>query len=222
MAPTKEEIKKQDIVDHLTWDHSVNANDVQVTVHDSTVQLRGTVPNQTAKMAAERDTYQVNGVARVENFLVVEFPPSITIPGDEEIAGNVRNILEWDSRLESGQVEVSVRKGIVRLTGTVASYWEKRRAYEIALSISGVVSVTNRLTVSPAQSIIDRDIEEDIRNAFRRSVLVDEDRIEVRVENGIAHLAGVVSNHLIRQEIHNVAMYTRGILDVDDTELTIG
>lgn len=80
MAPLPEEIKKQDIVDQLTWDDSVNANEVHIDVQDKTVRLTGKVPNYVAKMAAERDAYQVAGVAIVENYLEVEFPPTISLP----------------------------------------------------------------------------------------------------------------------------------------------
>jgi len=222
MSPKSEEIRKKDVIDHLTWDHSVNANDVQVIVKEHNVQLKGTVPNQTAKMAAERDAYQVKGVNHVDNFLDVEYPPSLVIPGDKEIESNVKNILTWDSRVDSSRIDVHAEKGVIRLKGTASSYWEKRKAYEIAFSVGGVIGVFNQLVVKPKQSILDKDIESDIENAFSRSILIDEDKILVKVKNGIAYLSGVVSNNLIKNEIQNVAMYTEGVVDVDDTELTIG
>ena len=36
MSPLIEELKKQDVVDQLTWDDSVNANDIYVDVDDRT------------------------------------------------------------------------------------------------------------------------------------------------------------------------------------------
>ena len=85
MSPYAEEIKKEDVIDQLTWDDSVNANEILVKVEDRTVVLNGTVENSTAKMAAERDAYQVRGVMQVENNLEIQFPPSITLPADSEI-----------------------------------------------------------------------------------------------------------------------------------------
>lgn len=55
MSPTSAEIKKQDIIDQLTWDNSVNANEVYVNVQESTVQLKGTVPTYASKVAAEKN-----------------------------------------------------------------------------------------------------------------------------------------------------------------------
>jgi len=92
MVPLSEELKKQDIVDQLTWDDSVNANAVHIDVMDNIVRLTGKVPNYLAKMAAERDAYQVAGVANVENYLEVEFPPTITRLTDDEIIS--KNIYE--------------------------------------------------------------------------------------------------------------------------------
>lgn len=222
MSPLAEEIIKQEVIEHLTWDNSINVNDVMLKVIDNTVRLSGTVPNQTAKMAAERDAYQVKGVLKVENLLEVEFPPRITLPSDDEITDNIRNILAWDDRVNPEKIEVRTKKGVVVISGTVSSYREKYHAARIILSITGVIELINNLKVIPVQKILDRDIEKDIKKAYRRSILVDEDRVRVNVRDGVACLSGVVSNNLIRQEVVDIAMFTAGVVDVDDSELTIG
>jgi len=221
MSPYKEEIRKQDIIDQLTWDDSVNANQVHVDVRDNTVRLTGSVSNYTAKMAAERDALQVPGVFQVENYLKIEFPPTVTIPADKEITGNISNMLAWNSRLDAGSIDVSMDAGVVTLSGRVFSYWEKYLAGKVAMSATGVVDVINNLEVRPAQSIIDMDIERDIKSTYERSTLVDEDKINVSVNEGVVHLSGVVSNQLIKQEVYDIAMYTAGVRDVID-EITIG
>jgi len=185
------------------------------------VQLKGTVPNYTAKIAAERDAYQVVGVMNVENYLEIEFPPSVTMPADEEITDNVDKMLAWNSRIHSDKINVSTSNGTVTLSGNVNSYWEKYLAGEIATSTTGVIGVVNNLTVSPTRSIIDMDIEKDIKNTYKRSSLIDEDKIGVSVKNGIVHLSGSVSNYLIKKQAHDIAMYTASVVDVID-EITIG
>jgi len=221
MPPYIEEIKKQDIIDQLTWDDSVNANDVHVTVIGNTVQLIGTVPNYTAKMAAERAAYQVVGVNHVENYLKVDFPPSFAMPGDEEITSSINHMLTWNSNIKSDDIMVKTNNRIVTLSGMVSSYWEKYLSGRIAVTTHGVIEVINDLAVNPTRNIIDRDIEKDITNTYRRSGLIDEHEITVSVNNGIVRLSGVVSKRLIKQEAHDVAMYTAGVVDVID-ELTIG
>jgi osmotically-inducible protein OsmY len=221
MPPFVEEIKKQDIVDQLTWDDSVNANDVHVIIKDKTVQLKGTVPNYTAKLSAERAAYQVVGVNQVENYLEVAFPPSVTMPDDEDISDSIVNTLSWNTDVRSDDIMVKTRNGIVTLSGHVSSYWEKYLAGRIAVTTNGVIEVINDLAVTPTRSVIDMDIEKDIRNAYRRSGLIDEDKIHVSAKNGIVHLEGVVSSYLIKQRAHDIAMYTAGVVDVVD-HVTVG
>jgi osmotically-inducible protein OsmY len=214
MAPLSEELMKQDIVDQLTWDDSVNANAVHIDVMDNTVRLTGKVPNYLAKMAAERDAYQVAGVANVENYLEVEFPPAITRPTDEEIISNVGNMLLWDSKTDSSNILLKCHRGVVTLSGSVNTYWEKYRAWETAVSAKGVIDVVNNLSVKYKKTILDTDIERDIKNSYRRSALIDENKIEVNVKNGIVHLEGVVSHYLIKNQAYEIAMYTSGVVDV--------
>lgn len=216
----REEKIKQKVIDQLTWDDSVNANDIQVEVQDSTVQLRGTVPNYTAKLAAERDALNVPGVLNLESFLKVEFPPRITLPGDPEISRNIKNMLTLNNRINAINIDVSTTDGVVTLSGTADSYWEKYEAENLANTAQGVVEVVNKIEVKPVKSVIDQEIEDDIRRAYERSGLIDESKIDVTVKNGIAHLIGVVENSLIKKEAHKTALYTTGVVDVID-EITI-
>ena len=97
MSPTSDEIKKQEIVDQLVWNNSVDANDVRVEVINGMVTLEGTVPSYAAKMAAEREAYLVSGVTSVENLIEVELPAEVPPPGDVEIARNVESKLLWNN-----------------------------------------------------------------------------------------------------------------------------
>jgi osmotically-inducible protein OsmY len=220
MAALPEEIIKQKIIDQLIWDDSVNANDVQVEVQESTVQLRGTVPNYTAKLAAERDALNVPGVMNLESFLKVEFPPRITLPDDAEISRNIKSMLTLNTRVNAINIDVTTSDGIVTLSGTADSYWEKYEAEDVANTAHGVVEVINKIVVKPVKSVIDREIEADIRNAYERSSLIDESKIDVYVKNGVAHLTGVAENTLIKNEVFKKALYTTGVVDVID-EVTV-
>jgi osmotically-inducible protein OsmY len=221
MTPHVEEIKKQDIIDQLARDDSVNASKVLVSVEGRTVELSGTVTNYNAKLSAERDAYLVKGVNHVENHLEIEYPPTLKLPADEEIKQNLERMLAWNSRINDAQIRVNANKGVVSLTGSVHSYWEKQLAGEMALSLTGVISVNNNLKVSPPRSIIDRELEKSLKDSYQRSMLIDEDKFTIRVKDGIVTLSGVVSSQPIRNEIVSIAIYTSGVKDVVN-ELTIG
>ena len=214
MTPKTEELTKQDIVDELAWDDSVDANDVTVTVHDGVVELNGTVPTYAAKTAAERDAYLASDVTRVINNLTVRFPATKVVPTDTEITTSVENKLNWNSQINSTGIRVRTTEGIVTLTGVVDTYWEKGLAEDVARYTKGVIDVVNDLTVTPVKSIVDIDIENDIRRAFIRNSIIDDTKISVSASGGIVTLSGVASSYLERSRAYNIAKYTAGVVDV--------
>ncbi|HEU4836323.1 MAG TPA: BON domain-containing protein [Pyrinomonadaceae bacterium] len=66
---------------------------------------------------------------------------------DERIKEDVNDRLSDDYYVDASEVEVMVTNTEVTLTGTVNSREEKRRAEDIAESVSGVTNVENRLRV---------------------------------------------------------------------------
>jgi osmotically-inducible protein OsmY len=52
-----------------------------------------------------------------------------------------------DKSIDAGNIGVGVKDGAVTLTGTVADASQIERAVTLAKGVSGVVSVTNKLTV---------------------------------------------------------------------------
>ena len=66
---------------------------------------------------------------------------------DERIKEDVNDRLSDDYYIDASEVEVAVTNTEVTLTGTVNSREDKRRAEDIAESVSGVTNVENRLRV---------------------------------------------------------------------------
>jgi hyperosmotically inducible periplasmic protein len=215
-AKKTDEFIKQEIVDQLVWDASVDATDVLVSVTDGVVRLSGIVPTYTAKRAAENNAWRVAGVVRVENLIEVEFPAGIKLPGDAEITNMIESKLTWNDQVDATNIEVKTLNGIVTLSGSVSSYWEKTLAADIAFTTNGVLYVENNLTVILKKSIVDLDIENDIKRAFRRNALIDADKVDVSVSNGVAHLSGRVPFYSMKEEAFDTAMLTAGVLDVID------
>jgi len=221
MKKNTNEFIKQEILDQLIWDTSVDANDVFVNVADGVVQLSGVVPTHTAKIAAEKNAYRVAGVLKVENLIEVELLPKLTIPIDTEITNMVESKLLWNDQIDATNIDVETLNGVVTLTGNVNSYWEKSLAKNLAVATRGVKHVENNLAVVVGKTFADIDIENDIKNAFKRNILIDADKIDVSVKNGIAHLTGIVPSFAMKEEAFNTAMMTAGVLDVTD-DIIIG
>ena len=212
----KDEFIKQEITDQLIWDTRVDAGDVIVNVVDGVVKLSGAVPTHTAKIVAEKNACRVADVVRVENLIEVKLLPEIIISADIDITNMIENKLAWDDQIDATNIDIETVNGVVTLTGTVNSYWEKSLAKNLALATKGVKDVENNLAIVSGKIFADNDIENEIKSAFKRNVLIDVDKLDVSVKNGIAHLTGNVPFYPMKEEALNVALMTAGILDVAD------
>ncbi len=217
--PRIEEEIKQDVVDQLAWDDRVNVAPIDVEVRDSTVTLRGSVPNYQAKLAAIEDTEMMPGVDRVEDQLTVRWPPVYT-PSDDDLWDDVDRALRWNPNIDVTRIYIDVMDGVVSLEGTVESLWKKLHAEEVAADVAGVAEVQNRLAVVPTRSVDDEAIATDIVDSLKRNTLVDPEQVDVRVANGIVTLEGSVPNWLVRRTVRDIAVRTAGVVDVRD-KLTI-
>jgi osmotically-inducible protein OsmY len=66
---------------------------------------------------------------------------------DENIRADVLEELKWDPRVQSNEIGVAVKDGIVTLTGWVDSYLKKIAAEEAAHRVSSVKAVANNIEV---------------------------------------------------------------------------
>ena len=215
-----EEAIKNDVLEQLEWNDAVDADNITVEVDGETLFLKGTVSSYSAKVVALRDAIQVARGYNVQNEITVKFEPQQPELADTEITDNIQKFLKWNSDINPVNLSVAVKNGEVTLSGKVARSWEKSEAEKVANTARGVVNVINKIEVKPNAVRSDERIEKDIRRAFERSVLVDEDNVHVEVENGVVHLTGNVVSEPILNEINEKALYTNGVVDVVN-EITI-
>jgi osmotically-inducible protein OsmY len=215
MLRTDEDIKR-DLVDEMYWDYKVDASDIKIEVSDGRVTLTGTVPSYSARNAASTATWGIDGVTEVINLLTVEFPPALTVPADTDLKTRVENSLTWNPDIYSVDIDVRVTDGVVRLEGTVDSYWKRWKAEDIISDLSGVIDVENHLAVVPSESFVDKDIAEDIESALERNIYVDAEQVTVKVENGKVTLTGTVPSYFARGKAYDAAAFTPGVIEVDN------
>ena len=67
---------------------------------------------------------------------------------DEKIKLDVVRQLYWDSRVDGSNINVTVKEGVVVLSGAASSFLERKAAFFAALYTGGVVHVDDRLTVN--------------------------------------------------------------------------
>ncbi len=113
---------------------------------------------------------------------------------DIDIQKDVTEQLRWEPFLNASQIGVSVKNGIVTLSGQVDTYSKKVLAEKTVKKVAGVKAIAEDIQVgiSPAYKKSDSDIAETIINALQWHTMIPEDKIKVSVENGNVKLEGEV------------------------------
>ncbi|MFW6161767.1 MAG: BON domain-containing protein [Planctomycetota bacterium] len=215
MVRNDEQIKK-DIVDELYWNTRVDASDVNVEVDAGKAALTGTVPTYLAREEAFLSARRIAGVVGVDNQVRVEYPTTFSVPTDAEVQQNAMNAVQWSPELDDTDIQVSVATGKVSLEGTVDALWKKYHAEALVSNLAGVLSIENKLTVVPTEEVADKATAEDIMGAIERRLGTYAPNITVQVRNGVVTLTGTVPTWRERQEAYEAALYTFGVLEVDN------
>jgi len=113
---------------------------------------------------------------------------------DSELQRDVLDELKWEPSINAAHIGVSVKDGIVTLSGHVDSYWERFTAELAAKRVRGVKAIANEIeVVLPGISRrSDEDIAAAVVKALQSHVGVPEDKIKVAVSQGWVKLEGEV------------------------------
>jgi osmotically-inducible protein OsmY len=113
---------------------------------------------------------------------------------DSEIEGYVKEELQWSPDLDSGDVAVSVKQGVVTLTGFVRSYLDKYEAEAAAKRVAGVTAVANDIEVRlpGVDQRPDPEIARDAVASIKSQLPVSWENIKVIVKDGWMTLEGEV------------------------------
>jgi osmotically-inducible protein OsmY len=120
----------------------------------------------------------------------------ITMKTNEELQKDVQNAIKWEPLLHAAEIGVSVKDGVVTLTGNVDSYTKKTEAENATKNIAGVKVVVENIKVKIHSSFDkkdDNDIANEILNAYKWNWQVPKDKLKVKVENGLVTLDGEVN-----------------------------
>lgn len=133
---------------------------------------------------------------------------------DQEIQKDVLAELNWDAQVQPNEIGVSVKDGVVTLTGWVDSYLKKWSAEDAAHRVSGVKAVANDIEVKLATERTDADIAEAAVNAVKWDALIPDDKIHVTVTKGWVTLKGEVEWQYEKQEAERVVRRLSGVKGV--------
>ena len=115
---------------------------------------------------------------------------------NDQLRRDVMDEIEWDPELRDIATEIGVaaKDGVITLSGVVSSYRKKIAAEKAAQRVSGVqvVACDIQVTLTTIGKRTDTEVAEVVKNALRWNSAVNDDRIEVKVDNGWVYLDGKV------------------------------
>jgi len=153
---------------------------------------------------------------------------------DAWIDGKAETVLLMNTNLNNFDINTDVKNGKVVLTGKVNSDLDKELAEELVLSLDGVTSVDNELTVvknadtknkkmksdSTESGLTDAKITTVITTRFLFNSEVGGTDIDVDTDKGVVKLSGTVGSDAEKQLAVKIAKNAEDVRDVVDN-LTI-
>jgi osmotically-inducible protein OsmY len=135
---------------------------------------------------------------------------------DSEIERDVKEELMWNPDLDATDIAVSVKNGVVTLTGFVRSYADRLEAEAGAKRVAGVVGVANDIEVRlpSVDERPDPDIARDAVSALKIQLPFSSERIKVIVKSGWVTLEGEVEWQYQKTTAENAVRRIKGVKGV--------
>jgi len=201
----------------LQMDGRIDTKHITVKAKNGHITLGGIVETMEERVLAEGlVSNTIIGVRSVINDITVR--PAVI--KDDAIKKAVKKNLITTPALEDTSITGNVRDGIVKLEGTVNNPFQRRAARKAAEIVEGIVGVIDVLNVSQ-KSRPDADIEKEVALYLLWSPIVNLDKIDVEVKNGVVALEGTVPHmaHLLtlEKDLENIS----GVVEVDVSGLRV-
>jgi osmotically-inducible protein OsmY len=137
---------------------------------------------------------------------------------DTQLQLDVNAELAWDPAIQSADISVTVKDGIVTLAGHVGSYAEKMDAQRATLRVAGVKALAAEMDVKLGGDSTrqDVDIARSAKNVLEWTTYLPNDSVKVTVESGWVTLSGEVNWEYQRQSAASAVRYLKGVKGVYD------
>lgn len=204
---------RQNIIDELEFEPSIDAADIGVAVDSGVVTLTGHVPSYFQKIEVENVVSRVRGVRGIAQEIEVR-PFGTNATADDEIAKRALNTINWNTTVPKDAVQAKVTKGWGTLSGKVEWQYQKVAAFDAVKRLTGVIGVSNNIDVKPRVSTF--DVKKRIEDALKRTAEVEANGITVLVADGRVTLEGHVNAWPERSAVERAAWSAPGVKDVVD------
>ena len=137
---------------------------------------------------------------------------------DLQLHTDVLEELRWDPRVNEAEIAVSVKGGVVTLSGFVESFAQKHAAELVVERISGVRGVADGLHVRPTEAFrrTDTDIAHSAVSALSWDIEVPAEKITAKVESGWITWKGDVDWNYQKLAAERAVRYLGGVKGISN------
>lgn len=148
-------------------------------------------------------------------------PTTGTTIDDSVLTAKVKSALIGESAVNSFDLQVETKNGVVQLSGFVDNAGQIERAMQVARSVTGVVSVENKMSVKGGTTSVGEKIDDSvITTKIKSELLVDTAMkgadISVVTREGAVQLSGFVNSEAQIQRALEIARGTEGVKAVEN------
>lgn len=213
-----------DVLDALANDPATEAWEITTDVSDGIVTLNGSVDSWQEKQLAAKVAKGVRGVRGITNDIAVDV---FAERPDAEIEEEIEQVLRWDVRIDDALINVEANQGMVTLTGTVGSAFERTLALNDAY-VKGVTEVEasgldirwwardDMKRTEWASNRTESQIQDAVADALLYDPRVSAFDVDVEVIAGTVTLNGIVDNLKAKQAAAQDARNTVGVWNVQN------
>jgi osmotically-inducible protein OsmY len=137
---------------------------------------------------------------------------------DSDVKRDVEDELKYDASVDSSDIGVSVKNGVVALTGFVHGYSQKLQAEADAKRVSGVLGVANDIEVRVASvdARPDPEIARDVIAQIKLELPYSHESLKAVVKKGWVTLEGNAEWNYQRTAAEGAALRVNGVLGVSN------
>src|SRR5688572_12693291 len=135
---------------------------------------------------------------------------------DDRIQMDVIEQIKWNPLLSASEIGVSVKNGVVTLSGQLDTYLQKMEAEKEARKVAGVKAIAEDLHIglSALNKRTDTEIAEAALNALKWHTSIPDEKIKIKVDDGIITLEGEAQWAFQREAAGNALANLAGVRSI--------
>jgi len=219
----------QDVRHRIINNEMIATSWITVVSSNGAVTLTGKVGSWAEKQEAGIVAVEVRGVRKVNNEITVKYASNRSA---KDIKEDVEAKLDLDTYLNGLPVSVTVKDGVVTLSGTVGNEFERDRAEREVRYLAGVSDVKNDLKVewwenrgartSRPKTPSDSELRKRVTSTIERDSRINASKVDVDASHGHVTLTGSVPFMYEKRIAEDDATNTIGVAWVTNDLLVTG